>query len=75
MSDVSSYTFYYLVTETGVGGCLFVPSHRKIIVNVLKKLPVINYAIPSKNDLRAGLPFEVTFPSVPFVDPHGKKSV
>jgi hypothetical protein len=70
-SDIGTYELQYEVIETGIGSCNFVPHNRRIMVNVKKKPPVINYIIPDYNNMRAAIYYEIIFPDSLWIDPHG----
>lgn len=65
LQDLGTYIIQYLVTETGVGSCTFIPTIREISVTVLKKVPVIAYNIPDNPNMRAAIPFTISFPESP----------
>lgn len=64
LSEAGEYTIHYLVTETGIGFCTFIPHIRQYVFTVNKRPPQINYDIPDYT-IRAGIPYEIKFP----VDP------
>jgi hypothetical protein len=72
ITELGFFELQYLVTETGTGSCTFIPHNRKIIVNVIKRPPVLNYDIPDYNNERAAVPFEIVFPQPLCIDPHGQ---
>jgi hypothetical protein len=65
IADSGPYTVQYLVTETGVSPCTFIPHIRQFSLSVTKRPPSINYVIPDYNSLRAGVAFEINFPTDP----------
>lgn len=65
ISHVRQYTLQYYVTETGTGGCTFIPSLRELSLTVTKRTPVINHEVPDYSDLRAAVPFEVILDDFP----------
>jgi hypothetical protein len=69
IADMGIYEMQFEVTETGTGSWTFIPHNRRLSISVHKRPPIINYSIPDYNDMRAAVPFEIVFPSVPWIDP------
>jgi hypothetical protein len=71
LDDIGVYEIQFEVTESGVGPWLFVPHNRRLILLVNKLAPIVGYSIPDYNNMRAAIPYDLTFPSSPWVDTHG----
>jgi hypothetical protein len=65
ITEIGSYTVHYLVTETGIGPCDYIPHVRKYSILVKKRPPTINYVIPDYTNFRAGVPYEIVFAAAP----------
>lgn len=72
IGEIASYTLHYLVTEKGTGSCVANPVVRKLNLSVTKRPPRINYEIPDQSNLRAAVPFQITFPQAPCIDSLGQ---
>lgn len=70
ISHVGSYTLQYYLNETGVGICTFIPIIRELTLTVNKLPPQLNYLVPNRTDLRAGVAYEVVFGDYPCTDPN-----